>query len=73
MVKGREIQVNEDILGEVIGLSIEREWWFEVHTSLHNPTPLFVNLGEELVRKGKGYNPNSLREPWKELVGIVQW
>jgi hypothetical protein len=25
-----------------------------------------------LDKKGKGLNPNTLSEPWKELVGIVQ-
>jgi hypothetical protein len=26
-----------------------------------------------LDKKGKGLNPSTLREPWKELAGIIQW
>jgi hypothetical protein len=32
----------------------------------------FTESGEELDKKGKGINPNTLSEPWKELVRIVQ-
>jgi hypothetical protein len=33
----------------------------------------FTDPREELDKKGKGLNPSTLREPWKELVGIIQW
>jgi len=32
----------------------------------------FIEPGEELNKKGKGLNPSTLSEPWKELAGIVQ-
>ena len=32
----------------------------------------FTERGEELDKKGKGLNPSTLSEPWKELAGIVQ-
>jgi hypothetical protein len=31
----------------------------------------FVDLGEELDKKGKGLNPTALSEPWRELEGII--
>jgi hypothetical protein len=33
----------------------------------------FIDLGEELDKKVKGLNPSTLREPWKELAGVIQW
>jgi hypothetical protein len=33
----------------------------------------FTEPGEELDKKGKGLNPSTLREPWKELAGVIQW
>jgi hypothetical protein len=33
----------------------------------------FTDLGEELDKKGKRLNHSTLREPWKELAGIIQW
>jgi hypothetical protein len=33
----------------------------------------FTGPREELDKKGKGLNPSTLREPWKELAGIIQW
>ena len=32
----------------------------------------FVDPGEELDKKGKGLNPNTLSEPWKELESVIQ-
>jgi hypothetical protein len=32
----------------------------------------FTDPGEELDKKGKGLNPNTLREPWKEHAGVIQ-
>lgn len=67
-LKGRQIQVNVEALVEAIGLPLEYEKWFEMQTLVESATSLFVNTGEELVRKWKGYNPNSMRELCKELV-----
>ena len=33
----------------------------------------FTDPGEELDKKGKGLNPSTLREPWKELAWEIQW
>jgi hypothetical protein len=32
----------------------------------------FAKLGEEFDKKGKGLNPTSLSELWRELAGVVQ-
>ena len=32
----------------------------------------FVDPREELDKKGKGLNPSTLSEPWKELAGVIQ-
>jgi hypothetical protein len=34
---------------------------------------IFTDPREELDKKGKGLNPNTLKEPWKELAGVIQW
>jgi len=61
MVKGRQTQVNEDVLAEVTCLCKEGERWFEIHTLLQSKTFMFVR--EEFARKGKGYNLASFLEP----------
>jgi hypothetical protein len=42
------------------------------YTMLKEAIESFVDLGEELDKKGKGLNPNILSEPWKELAGVIQ-
>jgi hypothetical protein len=32
----------------------------------------FEKLGEEFDKKGKGLNPTTLSEPWRELAGVVK-
>lgn len=64
--------MNAEVLAKVTGLPSEGDKWFELHTPLQSETSVFRNHGEELVRKGKGHNPTSLMEPWKELAGAVQ-
>ena len=40
---------------------------------IHEVVESFTEPGEELDKKGKGLNPSTLSEPWKELARIVQW
>jgi hypothetical protein len=47
--------------------------WTGRYTTLKEAIESFTDLGEELDKKGKGLNPNTLREPWKEVEGIIPW
>jgi len=38
---------------------MEGQKLLEIHTSLQSASSMFVNRGDELVRKGKGYNISS--------------
>jgi hypothetical protein len=42
------------------------------YTMLKEVVESFVELGEELDKKGKGLNPSALSEPWRELAGVIQ-
>lgn len=67
-VRGKKSKINETILAKVAGLFTEGERWIDNHIGLENTTKLFINLGEELAHKGKGFHPASFREPWWELA-----
>jgi hypothetical protein len=62
-----------EILAEVIGLPNMGIQWTGRYTALKEAVETFTDPGEDLDKKGKGLNPNTLREPWKELAGIMQW
>jgi hypothetical protein len=32
----------------------------------------FVEPGEEIDKKGKGLNPDTLSEPWREIERVIQ-
>jgi len=62
-VKGRQVRVNEAILSKFTGILMEGKKWLDKHTLLQSTTILFIDPVEELIRKGKGYNPASFPEP----------
>jgi hypothetical protein len=73
MVRGIRISVTPEILAEVTGLPNTGIQWTGRYTTLKEVVETFTDPGEELDKKGKGLNPSTLREPWKELVGVIQW
>ena len=72
MVKGKKITVINAIIAEVSGLPVEGTTWAQKHVSIQDVVETFKDEGEKLVRKGKGIQPSSLEEPWRELASIVQ-
>ena len=38
--------------------------WIDKHVVLHEAVAIFKDPEEELIRKGKGVHPASLKEPW---------
>ena len=46
--------------------------WIGRYTMLKEAIESFIDPGEELDKKGKGINPNTLSEPWKELAVVIQ-
>jgi hypothetical protein len=73
MVQGIQISVTPKIVAEVTGLPNTGIQWTGKYTKLREAMESFTNVGEELDKKGKGLNPSTPSEPWKELAGIVQW
>jgi hypothetical protein len=73
MVRGIQISVTSEILAEVTGLPNMGIQWTGRYIALKEVLETFTDPGEELDKKGKGINPNTLRELWKELAGIIQW
>jgi hypothetical protein len=73
MVWGIQISVTPEILAEVTGLPNMGIQWTGRYTTLKEAVETFTDPGEELDKKGKGLNPSTLREPWKELAGVIQW
>ena len=72
MVRGIQISITLEILAEDIGLPNTCIQWIGRYTALKEAMETFTDPGEELDKKGKGLNPSTLREPWKELTGIIQ-
>jgi hypothetical protein len=72
MVQGIQISFTLKILAEVISLPNMDIQWTGRCTTLKEAVKTFTNLGEELDKKRKRLNPSTLKEPWKELVGIIQ-
>jgi hypothetical protein len=72
MVRGIQISITLEILVEVTGLPNTGIQWMGRYTSLKEAVETFTDPEEELDKKGKGLNPSTLREPWKELVGVIQ-
>jgi hypothetical protein len=71
-VQGIQILVTLEIIVEVIGLPNTGIQWKGKYMKLREVVESFTEPGEELDKKGKGLNPSTLSEPWKELAGIVQ-
>ena len=72
MVRDIRILVTPKIVAEVTGLpnsGIEQTGRYAV---LKEAVESFVDPGEELDKKEKGLNPNTLSEPWKEQAGLIQ-
>jgi hypothetical protein len=57
---------------EIIGLPIEGIQWIGKYTTLKEVVESFVEPGEELNKKGNGFNPTTLSETWRELAGVIQ-
>jgi hypothetical protein len=72
MVRDIRIPVTLEIIAEVTGLPNSGIQWIGKYTMLKEAVESFVDPGEELDKKGKGLNPNTLNEPWKELAGVIQ-
>ena len=73
MVWGIRISVTPEILAEVKGLPNMGIQWIGIYIAVKEAVENFTDPGEELDRKWKVLNPSTLREPWKELVGVIQW
>jgi hypothetical protein len=72
MVRGIQISITLEILEEVTCLPNMGIQWTGRYTTLKEAVETFTDPGEELDKKGKGLNPSTLREPWKELAGVIQ-
>ena len=72
MVKGRIITITDVVIAEVSGLPMEETIWSQKHVLLQDVVENFKDEGEQVVRKGKGIQPSSLAEPWRELASIIQ-
>lgn len=72
MVKGRNITVPEAVIAEVYELPEEGARWIDRHVLLQDAVVLFQDPNEQLVCKGKGIHPTTLKQPWQELATIVQ-
>ena len=72
MVKVRRIIVTDAVINEVSGLLAEGTIWSQKHVLLQDAVENFKDEGEQVVRKGKGIQPSSLAEPWRELASIIQ-
>jgi hypothetical protein len=72
MVRDIRIPVTLEIIAEVTGLPNSGIQWTGRYTTLKEAVESFVDPGEELDKKGKGLNPSTLSEPWKELAGVIQ-
>jgi hypothetical protein len=72
MVQGIQISITPEILAEVIGLPTMVIQWIGIYTTLSEAVETFTDPGEESNKKGKGINPSTLIEPWKELARIIQ-
>jgi hypothetical protein len=71
MVWGIQISVTPEILAEVTGLPNMGIQWTGRYITLKEAVENFTDPGEELDKKGNGINPSTLKEPWKELAGII--
>ena len=63
--------VSEEVLAEVTQLLAEGVKWVDKHILLYSAIEAFEDLGERLVRTGKGIHPSTLQQPWQELAVIV--
>jgi hypothetical protein len=63
--------VTPKILAEVTSLPNMGIQWTGRCTTLKEAVEIFTNPGEELDKKGNRLNPSTLKEPWKELEGII--
>jgi hypothetical protein len=72
MVQDIQIPVTREIIVEVTGLPNIGIQWTGRYTVLKESVESFVDPREELDKKGKGLNPNTLSEPWKELSSVIQ-
>ena len=72
MVKGRRITVIDTVIAEVSGLPEEGNIWSQKHILLQDAVETFKDEGEQVMQKGKGIQPSSLAETWKELASIIQ-
>ena len=72
MVKGRRITIKDVVIAKVSGLLEEGTIWSQKHVLLQYVVKTFKDEGEQVVRKGKGIQPSSLVEPWRELASIIQ-
>jgi hypothetical protein len=68
MVQGIQILVTSEILAEITGLPNTGIQWTGKYMKMREAVESFTELGEELDKKGKGLNPSTLSEPWKELA-----
>jgi hypothetical protein len=45
--------------------------WIGKYTTLKEAVESFVEPGEELDKRGKGLNPTTLSELWRDLEGTI--
>ena len=67
MVRDIRIPITLKIIAEVTSLPNSGIQWTGRYTMLKEAVESFIEPGEELDKKGKGLNPSTLSEPWKEL------
>ena len=72
VIWGIQIQNTDSIIAEVKVLPNKGTQWTDKYTTLREAMDSFAEPGEEFDKKGKGLNPTSLSEPWRELAGMVQ-
>ena len=72
IVQGIQKNFTSKIVTGVTGLPTIGIQWIGKYNKLRKAVESFTESGEELEKKGKGLNPSTLSELWKELAGIVQ-
>jgi hypothetical protein len=70
-VRRIEIPVIEEAIAEVSGLPQNGQRWFSRRSVLPEFPEAFLQAGESIVQKGRGYDRNSLPHPWKEVAEFV--
>ena len=63
IVKGRVIPVSEEVIAELSEIPMEGKKWTNKHFLIEEEALVYQDPHEQLIQKGKGIYPASLRQP----------